>query len=58
MHKGTEHVGKVPQRMVRTMEREQHLKELHRSLRKAVASEDYESAAQIRDKIKQFAEPG
>lgn len=57
MHKGTEHVGKVPQRLARTMERENQLKELQRSLRKAVASEDYESAAQIRDKIKQQEQP-
>lgn len=56
MHKGTEHTGKVPQRLVRTLERENHLKDLQRSLRKAVAAEDYESAAEIRDKIRNWEE--
>ncbi len=54
MHKGTAHVGKVPSRMLRTLEREQTLKGLHRDLRKAVAEEDYESAAQIRDRIRKL----
>lgn len=52
MHKGSEHVGKVPSRLMRSMERESHLKDLHRDLRKAVADENYESAAQIRDRIR------
>ena len=54
MHKGVEHVGKVPQRAVRSMARQSELKELHRNLRKAVAEENYESAAQIRDEIRKF----
>ena len=54
MHKGTHHVGKVPFRMQRSIEREQQLKDLHAHLRKAVAAEDYESAAQIRDQIRSF----
>ena len=56
MHKGTEHVGKVPSRMQRTMERESTMRELHDKLRKAVASENYETAAQIRDRIREFQE--
>jgi protein arginine kinase activator len=52
MHKGTEHKGKVPARMARSIEREQQLKELQRQLRKAVADENYESAAQLRDEIR------
>lgn len=52
MHKGTAHVGKVPSRMQKTIERDQQLKDLHSNLRKAVAEEDYESAAQIRDQIR------
>ena len=54
MHKGVEHVGKVPQRAVRSLARQSELKELHRNLRKAVAEENYESAAQIRDQIRKF----
>src|SRR5688572_13063489 len=52
MHKGTSHQGKVPSRLLQTIEREQQIKDLHRDLRKAVAEENYESAAQIRDQIK------
>lgn len=52
MHKGTEHVGKVPARLAKTIERETQLKNLQRDLKKAVASEDYESAATIRDQIR------
>jgi protein arginine kinase activator len=54
MHKGTAHVGKVPSRMIRTIERESQLKNLQRDLRKAVAEENYESAAQLRDQIQQY----
>jgi len=52
MHKGTDHVGKVPSRLAKTIERETQLKTLQRDLKKAVASEDYESAATIRDQIR------
>ena len=52
MHKGTDHLGKVPARLAKTLERESALKTLQRDLRKAVADEDYESAASIRDQIR------
>jgi protein arginine kinase activator len=52
MHKGTEHVGKVPARLAKTLERESQMKTLQRDLRKAVSEEDYESAATIRDQIR------
>ena len=52
MHKGTAHVGKVPSRLAKSMERVQQLKELQRDLRKAVTDENYEGAAEIRDRIK------
>ena len=52
MHKGNEHVGKIPARLVKTIERETQLKTLQRDLKKAVSSEDYESAATLRDQIR------
>ena len=52
MHKGTDHLGKVPARLAKTLERESQLKTLQRDLRKAVAEENYESAADIRDRIR------
>jgi protein arginine kinase activator len=52
MHKGVAHVGKVPSRLAKSMKREQQLKELQRDLRKAVTEENYESAAELRDRIR------
>src|SRR6188768_3623276 len=52
MHKGTMHIGKRPARLAKLLERDAELKDLQKNLRKAVADEDYESAAQIRDRIR------
>jgi protein arginine kinase activator len=54
MHKGTEHVGKLPQRAHRTMELTDRMRALTESLQKAVAEENYETAATLRDQIKQL----
>ncbi len=54
MHRGLEHKGKVPARLQRIKEREEELKKLQRDLRKAVTDENYEQAAELRDKIRQF----
>ena len=54
MHKGTVHAGKVPARISRILERENAMKALQRDLQQAVANENYESAAQLRDQIRQL----
>ena len=54
MHKGTHHTGKVPARIYRQIERENTLRSLQRDLQRAVAAENYESAAQIRDQLRQM----
>lgn len=54
MHKGTEHVGKLPQRAHRTVALNDRMRTLTESLKKAVAEENYESAASLRDQIKQL----
>jgi protein arginine kinase activator len=54
MHKGTEHVGKLPQRAQRTLELSDRMRLLTESLEKAVAEEKYEAAASLRDQIKQL----
>jgi protein arginine kinase activator len=54
MHKGTVHTGKVPARISRLIERESALKILQRDLQKAVSEENYETAAQIRDQLRQL----
>lgn len=52
MHKGERHVGKVPSRAAHTIELSEKIRELSGDLEKAVRSEKYEEAAQIRDQIR------
>ncbi len=52
MHKGTMHLGKIPARLMRTLQIDAEMKSLEESLEKAVRAENYESAAEIRDQIK------
>ena len=52
MHKGTRHTGKVPRALAIGREIQDRLKSLQRSLDEAVAVEDYEQAARLRDQIK------
>jgi protein arginine kinase activator len=54
MHKGTEHVGKFPQHAHRAMELNHRMRALTQNLQKAVAAENYETAASLRDQIKQL----
>jgi protein arginine kinase activator len=54
MHKGTEHVGKFPQRAHREIEMKDKMRSLTEDLQKAVAEENYEGAASIRDQIRQL----
>ncbi len=53
MHKGTEHIGKLPERAHRAMELNHKVRALTENLQKAVAEENYETAASLRDQIKQ-----
>ncbi len=52
MHKGTAHVGKKPSRIAKSLEVEEELRTLKSDLQKAVSEENYESAAELRDKIR------
>jgi protein arginine kinase activator len=54
MHKGTEHVGKLPHRAQRTVALSHRMRTLTENLQKAVADENYETAASLRDQIKQL----
>ena len=51
MHKGTRHVGKAPAVWQQTKVYVDRLHSLQSKLDKAVAKEDYEKAAQLRDEI-------
>lgn len=53
MHRGIRHVGKVPQSLRRTHDFEERLSALHKKLEKAIAAEDFEQAALLRDEIKE-----
>lgn len=53
MHKGTKHVGKVPQTMKRSQDLSERLRNLQKKLEKSVAEEDFETAVQLRDEINQ-----
>jgi protein arginine kinase activator len=52
MHKGTRHLGKSPEALRQSRERADRLKTFQKKLAKAIESEDFELAAQLRDQIK------
>jgi protein arginine kinase activator len=52
MHKGTRHVGKVPQAYRQTQDLQDKLKSLQKKLEKAISNEDFETAANLRDELK------
>ena len=56
MHKGTEHRGKVPPSLKRAAVRQAELTNLETNLQAAIRREDFESAATLRDQIKQYRE--
>ncbi len=53
MHKGTRHIGKVPRAFRQNRDFEEKVKSLQQKLEKAIAGEDFEKAASLRDEIKQ-----
>lgn len=57
MHKGTRHVGKVPRTYRQGREQADQLKALQKRLEQAVAAEDFELAAKLRDEIKLLKDP-
>ena len=52
IHDETRHSGKVPARAPRNSQQQTDLIQLRNELKRAVAAEDYEAAARIRDQIK------
>jgi len=54
MHKGTSHVGKLPAHAQKTLALSDRMKTLAENLRKAVQEENYETAAALRDEIRQL----
>lgn len=58
MHKGQNHVGKVPEGLMESHYRFQKLEELRGKLEDAISSENYEAAAELRDEIRKLDEEG
>jgi protein arginine kinase activator len=56
MHKGIKHVGKVPAALRQGRDLSERLKHLQKKLDKAITSEDFEQAANLRDEIKSAKE--
>ena len=56
MHKGTQHTGKAPEAVRSSNENSDRLKILQKKLEKAIESENFEEAAQLRDEIKHIAD--
>ena len=56
MHKGTSHVGKVPDGLMEAQVRRQRQEELAARLELAISSESYEEAADLRDQLRAIGE--
>lgn len=54
MHKGPHHVGKAPANFLKHQKFEEKIKSLQTNLDKAVAEEEYEKAADLRDQIRKI----
>lgn len=54
MHKGTRHVGKVPESLRQSRDLTDRLRSLQKRLNKAIEEENFEQAAVLRDEIKQM----
>ena len=54
MHKGVRHTGKVPAALQQSRAEAQKQKQLQKRLEKAIAEENFEEAAQLRDEIKRL----
>lgn len=57
LHRGTHHVGKVPEGLMAAQLKHQRLQELRDRLGQAVAAENYEEAAGLRDEILTLSTP-
>ena len=56
MHKGTKHLGKTPQSLKQSQDLTDKLKTLQKKLEKAIAEEDFEGAAHVRDDLNSVKE--
>ncbi|MBI4430682.1 MAG: UvrB/UvrC motif-containing protein [Candidatus Omnitrophica bacterium] len=55
VQRSTQHVGKRPQKVSAKVKRQITVRELEEKLKKFIAQEDYEKAAEVRDEIRKLA---
>ncbi len=51
MHKGTQHIGKVPEGMLQAIEGKERVEDLELKLAKAIENEEYEKAGQYKEEL-------
>jgi len=54
LHGNVEHVGKIPQKISKSFNVAHEIEKLKEALNKAIENEEYEKAAEIRDKIREM----
>ena len=54
MHKGTQHIGKVPKALRAQLDITKQRNQLNEQLQKAIEMENYEEAARLRDHLKEL----
>ena len=54
LHGNTEHTGKIPDKLAQNMKTNNELEKLRGELSAAISSEEYEKAAELRDRIKEL----
>ena len=54
MHKGTQHIGKVPKALRAQLDISKQQDQLNEQLQKAIEMENYEEAARLRDHLKEL----
>jgi len=54
IHGSTQHFGKSPKKMAKTVKAKNELQELKEKLQKAIQKEEFEEAAKLRDKIREI----
>jgi protein arginine kinase activator len=56
LHQGKSHIGRAPARLKHERDRKKEIASLEHSLKEAVKAEEYEKAAELRDKIRAMKE--
>jgi protein arginine kinase activator len=54
MHKGVQHIGKVPKVLRAKLDTTKQRDRLNEQLQKAIETENYEEAARLRDQLKEL----